>query len=167
MESKKFSWWWLVVGFLILLVVGGGVWLGLNGGFNLGKGSIDERLLFEDDMAESGEVFAVVRGWDSKNLWLDFETRDGIGGFKIDFLTTNVFLSVQEYDYDSDEVSVSQVHVLSMNEPYFETAFCIDDLVVFKVSEGFLLSDKELTKIDSGDVDKITNLGPSVCRQED
>jgi len=166
MESKRSLWLWLLVGLLVLLFVGGGVWLGLKGGFDSIVGVGKSGLEIEEKVAEGHERIIIVSGWDSDTLQLDFESNDGDGGFKVEFVNTSVYISVPEYYDDEQNGELVEEPLLSKSSPYFERAFCMGDMLILEMSEDYFLSSKDLTRINSSDVEKIRNLGPSQCREE-
>ncbi len=55
--------------------------------------------------------------------------------------------------------------LLSTLSPYWKNAFCVGDTVLMELEESAIGLKKDLEKIESKDVIKITNLGPSECRE--
>ena len=56
--------------------------------------------------------------------------------------------------------------LLSTLSPYWEKAFCPGDSLVLELKDSAVGLKEQLASIKSSDVVKITNLGPSKCREE-
>lgn len=157
MEKKSRLWLWILVSVLCLMAIGGGVWFGLRGR----EVKINEEDLSKYATTERTEKLVVSRGWNSKTLVFSFESEEGSGEFKIDFKSTAVVLTVSEGSWKE---GLKKHNLLSVNSPYWETAFCLGDVVVMELSDAFFNSDKSLSELRGEDVKIITNLGASSCR---
>lgn len=161
MERKKVL-LWLSLGLLVVLSIGMGLFLATKPEI-LNRNTNGEDIFWEETLLEeTSEVLVLARSWDSKKLLFGYESKDGVGKFKINFGKSMVVLKVP----DETGKSLIDHPLLSMNSPYWETAFCIGDKVVLELSESYFISGRKLNELTSEDVFLITNLGPSKCRAE-
>lgn len=166
MEKKSKLWLWILIGVLCLGAIGGGVWLGLSkptveelrseGVFVLRKDDLEE-----GEIVEGTDMLVVARRWDSKSLVLSFSYKNQAKDIQIDFSKTTIVLKVPNPEGDG----LINHNLLSMSSPYWEDAFCSGDTLVFRLRDSSVGLKKNLTLIESEDVVKITNLGPSKCRK--
>lgn len=153
---KKYWWILLVILVVSFLVVGWSYYMKKN------KWKKDEGLVRRIQDLTPGEMWVRVREWNDKDLILSFwdEVSGDTGEMRIDFQKTVVVVGV----VDNEKGEVQQKILASMISPYWEKAFCSDDFVVFKLKDSTYLSKKSVGEFTSEDVKKITNFGPSRCR---
>lgn len=170
--EKKSKWWlWLLVGVLCLMAVGGGVWLGFKkptieelrskGTFVLTGEYLKESGVDIEGIAEGSEVVVRVEDWDLEDLILGFSRGNKGGSFKLDLARTRVVLKVRDLDEKVVEHSL-----MSTSSPYWQSIFCVEDYLVFELRDSAVGKGESLNSIKGEDVVKITNLGPSKCREE-
>lgn len=167
MEKKSLPWLWILVGVLSVVAIGVGVWLGFNRGVihyareHGIKRAIGDILLSEDDFKET-EFLVGVLAWEEQGAVISFTYDEQIGKFPINAKETEVVLMVQPEG--SNELEPQ--NLLSTLSPYWKNAFCMGDTLLMELEESAIGLKKDLGKIESKDVVKITNLGPSKCRKE-
>ena len=167
MEKKSRLWLWILIGVLSLGAIGGGVWLGLSrptaeelrskGVFVLTKDDLEE-----GEIVEGTDILVKVERWSLDDLILGFSRGNRGGSFKVDFGKTRVVLKIPNPDGEG-MVDHSLMSTLS---PYWEESFCLEDTLVFRLRDSAVELKDNLGVIESEDVVKITNLGPSKCRKE-
>jgi len=168
MEKKSRLWLWILVGILGLGAIGVGVWMGLSrptveelrskGVFVLRKDDLQE-----GEMVEGTDTLVNVESWNLDSLMLGFSYGKQEGSFRIDFGKTRVMLKVTDPEGDG----MINHNLLSMLSPYWKESFCLGDTLVLRLRDSSISLKENLGAIESEDVVKITNLGPSKCRKEE
>ena len=157
MVWKGKYWWILVVVFIVLLLVVGGLFY-----VKKNKWKRDEGLVRRVESLEPKEMWVRASWWDDKELRFSFwdEVSGDTGVIIIDFRQTVVSVGV----VDNERGEVRQELLASMMSAYFEKAFCPWDYVLLTLTDKAYLSKKQVSEFVGGDVEKITNFGPSRCR---
>jgi len=167
MEKKSGLWLWILVGVLAVGVIGAGVWLGLNRGIvqyareHGIKRAMGDVFFSEDDFKET-EFLVGVLAWEEQGAVISFTRDKQIGKFAISAKETEVVLMVQVEGGNELETH----NLLSTLSPYWKNAFCMGDTVLIELEESSVGLKKDLEKIESKDVVKITNLGLGKCKEE-
>ena len=153
---KKY--WWILLVILVVssLVVGWSYYMKKN------KWKTDEGLVRRIQNLTPGEMWVRGREWNDKDLILSFwdEVSGDTGEMRIDFQKTVVVVGV----VDNERGEIRQELLVSMASPYWEKAFCPEDFVTFELKGSTYVSKKSVAEFTSEDVEKITNFGPSRCR---
>ena len=169
MENKGKLWLWILVGILGVGAIGVGVWLGLNQGaiqYARDYGVlrlIEDVILSKDDLKET-ELMVSVLAWDEEGAVISFTGDKQIGKFAISAIETELILKAQVEEGNGLNGLIGET-LLSTLSPYWKNAFCVGDTVLMELEESAIGLKKDLEKIESKDVIKITNLGPSECRE--
>jgi len=168
MEKRNKLWLWVLVGMLGLMAVGGGIWLASSkptiqelrskGVFVLTKDDFEE-----GEIVEGTDILVKVEEWSLDDLVLKFSYGEQEGSFIVRFGKMQVVLKVPNPD---GEGTVDHA-LMSTLSPYWEKSFCPGDTLVLRLKDSSVKSKKNLELIGSGDIVKITNLGPSKCRKEE